>query len=151
MVTERLKCLVCLKEPAPHTESSWKQSVRIELVLCTRGSKYRWRWEWTKQYLPRGTVQTINGEGVPVVRSASRVVVWHIYTNFYTSLRNVTVISCNVSNMIDRKTALKLTYDVVLCRIYWALSSRIIAGMSLASAQEKKNMQATYDCHIGNT
>ena len=39
---------------------------------------------------------------------------------------------------------------MVLCRIYKALSSRNIAGMSLASAQEK-NMQAAYDSHMKAT
>ena len=90
--------------------------------------------------------QTINGGGVPVVRSAS--LVWLVYTNFNTSLRNIMVISCNVRKMIDTK--LLSNWFMWFYVEFIEHLSRNIAGMSSASAQAKK-MQATYNWHMEAT
>ena len=81
-------------------------------------------------------------------QQSAGIVVSLIYTNFNTSLRNITVISCNVSNMIDTKLLSNwLMWFYVKFNEH---SSRNIAGMTSASAQEKK-MQATYNCHMEAT
>ena len=89
-------CFLTVEHYTKETQEMSGAQLPIELVYCTRGSIGGADSEQNSTFLEGlSQAQTINGEGVPVVRSSFRVVVWLIYANFDTSLRNVAVISCN--------------------------------------------------------